>query len=114
MLLREIVPANAPALFTGWRTQPNPGTRWGVQVRGLAPLAGSCGLFAWNRAWRKCTLGYELNPGVRGQGLMHEALQACLGWGFAHMQLNRIEAHLTNVLKPPKTAAGTPPAGLKA
>jgi ribosomal-protein-alanine N-acetyltransferase len=120
--LREIVPADAPALFAvhgdpasmrwfgndpvpdlaavaklvdvfaSWRRQPNPGTRWGIQPKGQTELVGSCGLFAWNRAWRKCTLGYELNASARGQGLMHEALQACLAWGFEHMQLNRVEA----------------------
>lgn len=122
LLLREIVPTDAPALyavhgdpdamrwfgsdpvpdlaaaaklvdlFAGWRALPNPGTRWGLQPRGQHELVGSCGLFAWNRAWRKCTLGYELNASARGQGLMHEALQACLAWGFEHMQLNRVEA----------------------
>lgn len=120
--LREIVPADAAALFAvhgdpdamrwfgtdpvpdeaaalklvdvfaGWRALPNPGTRWGIALQGQAELLGTCGLFAWNRAWRKCTLGYELNAAARGQGLMHEALQACLAWGFEHMQLNRVEA----------------------
>ncbi|MBK1615049.1 GNAT family N-acetyltransferase [Rubrivivax gelatinosus] len=91
--------AQAQALvetFAGWRRQANPGTRWGL-VRRAAPeagLIGSCGLFAWNRSWRKCTLGYELAPQACGQGLMLEALQAVLAWGHESMQLHRIEAQV--------------------
>lgn len=79
-------------LFAGWRTQPNPGVRWGLQKKGCDTLIGSCGLFAWNRHWARCSLGYELARGAQGQGLMQEALGAALAWGFEHMALNRVEA----------------------
>ncbi len=124
LLLRELTPADAPALFAihgnaeamrwfgsdplqslaqaeqlvetfaGWRRQPNPGTRWGLARREDGALVGSCGLFNWNRAWRRCVLGYELAPAAQGQGLMAEALRAVLDWGFAAegMDLNRVEA----------------------
>lgn len=81
-------------LFAGWRRQPNPGTRWGVALDGAPGLIGSCGLFAWNRAWRKCTVGYELAPQATGQGLMREALTAMIEWGWREMQLHRIEAQV--------------------
>lgn len=80
--------------FASWRAQANPGTRWGLQVKGREGLIGSCGLFAWNRNWRKCSIGYELNRNARGQGYMHEALCKCLQWGFAAMELNRVEAQV--------------------
>src|SRR4051794_15329287 len=54
--------------FASWRKMPNPGTRWGIQLKGEPGLRGTCGLFAWNRAWRKCTLGYELAAGSQGKG----------------------------------------------
>jgi ribosomal-protein-alanine N-acetyltransferase len=84
--LREIVPADAPALFAihsdvdamrwfgtdplsditqaeklvetfaSWRKTPNPGTRWAIVERGGHQLLGTCGLFKWNRAWKSCTL----------------------------------------------------------
>jgi ribosomal-protein-alanine N-acetyltransferase len=72
----------------------NPGTRWGLQVKGQSKLIGTCGLFGWNRNWRKCTLGYELHPQARGVGHMNEALLAVLPWGFAQMALNRVEAQV--------------------
>ncbi|MFO2466437.1 GNAT family N-acetyltransferase [Pseudomonas sp. 15FMM2] len=76
--------------FSQWRAQANPGTRWGLEHEGK--LLGSCGLYKWNRAWNSCSLACELAPSAWGKGLMSEALRAVLGWGFAQMQLHRIEA----------------------
>lgn len=82
------------ATFAGWRKLVNPGTRWGLELKDRPGLIGSCGLFSWNRQWRKCTVGYELASAATGQGLMHEALNTILGWGFAHMAVNRIDAQI--------------------
>jgi ribosomal-protein-alanine N-acetyltransferase len=124
LLLRELVAADAPALFAihgdadamrwygadpmidvrqaqrlieifaGWREMPNPGVRWGMQSKASDQLIGTCGLFKWNRGWKTCTVGYELARTARGAGLMAEALSAALTWGFACMQLHRIEAQI--------------------
>lgn len=122
--LREIVPTDAPALFAihsdveamRWfgtdpmltlqdaeklvdafaasRTLANPGTRWAITDGTNGQFLGTCGLFKWNRNWRSSSLGYELAQGAWGQGLMQEALDAVLGWGFEHMALNRVEAQV--------------------
>ena len=84
--------AKMVALFKSWRLLPNPGVRWALQAHHGGPLLGTCGLFNWNRAWRRCTVGYELATAAQGQGLMAEALAATLDWGFAQMDLNRVEA----------------------
>lgn len=81
-------------VFSSWRTLPNPGVRWALQIKGAHALIGTCGLFAWNRRWRKCALGYELGRGAQGQAYMHEALTAALDWGFENMELNRVEAQV--------------------
>ena len=80
--------------FASWRSMPNPGVRWGMEERCTGDLVGTCGLFAWNREWCKCATGYELSARAQGQGLMREALLAAFSWGFAEMQLNRIEAQI--------------------
>jgi ribosomal-protein-alanine N-acetyltransferase len=124
LLLRELLPADAPALhaihadapamrwfgtdppadvaatealigrFASWRLAANPGVRWGIARRGDGRLLGSCGLFGWNRDWAKCATGYELAAEAQGQGLMREALSAAFAWGFEAMALNRIEAQI--------------------
>jgi ribosomal-protein-alanine N-acetyltransferase len=93
-LFDEAGAAKLVDLFASYRSQPNPGARWGIQVKDQESIVGSCGLFAWNRAWRKCTIGYELHPEAQGQGYMQEALLACIDWGFQNMELNRIEAQV--------------------
>lgn len=87
--------AEAQALvdtFVEGRTHANPSTRWGIQFKNRQSLVGNIGLFKWNRDWKSCSLGFALAPAGWGQGLMHEALAAILAWGFAQMQLNRVEA----------------------
>jgi RimJ/RimL family protein N-acetyltransferase len=89
--------AGADALiktFASWRQLPNPGTRWAVEIKGTAGLVGTCGLFGWNRPWRKCIVGYELAKNAQGIGYMHEALGAALSWGFQEMGINRVEAQV--------------------
>jgi ribosomal-protein-alanine N-acetyltransferase len=89
--------AGAEALiktFASWRQLPNPGTRWAIEIKGTIGLIGTCGLFGWNKAWKKCVVGYELAKHVQGNGYMHEALDATLSWGFKEMDLNRVEAQV--------------------
>jgi ribosomal-protein-alanine N-acetyltransferase len=124
LVLREIVAEDAPALlsihgdadlmkwfgndplpdlgaagalirtFAGWRQLPNPGLRWAIARKGQPGLIGTCGLFAWNKSWRKCIVGYELAKDAQGNGYMQEALSVALSWGFDVMALNRVEAQV--------------------
>ncbi len=124
LVLREITDTDAPALFSihgdaehmrwfgvdplpneeaalklvetfaGWRKIANSGTRWALQPKDHECLIGTCGLFSWNRSWKKCTVGYELASTWQGKGFMREALTAILNWGFEHMELNRVEAQV--------------------
>jgi ribosomal-protein-alanine N-acetyltransferase len=120
LLLREIVAADAPALLAlhadhehmqwygiePWpdlaaaenrirklaemARAPNPATSWAIVLGGH--FIGTCGLFAWNRSWRKCSVGYELAKTAQGHGYMQEALRSVIAWGFRDMELNRVEA----------------------
>jgi [ribosomal protein S5]-alanine N-acetyltransferase len=81
-------------VFAGWREQANPGTRWGIELKGQPGLIGTCGLFRWDLAWKRCVTGYELSRYQEGKGLMRETLTEVIAWGWEHMQLNRIEAQV--------------------
>ena len=80
--------------FAGWRSPPATGIRWAIARASDDQFLGTCGLFRWNRRWKSCTVGYELAQEAWGQGLMSEALNAALTWGFEGMGLNRIEAQV--------------------
>jgi ribosomal-protein-alanine N-acetyltransferase len=43
--------------------------------------------------FQACTLGYALDPAHQGQGLMHEALQAAIGYVFNELGLHRVMAN---------------------
>lgn len=57
-------------------------------------LIGECSLFAFFEQCRRAELGYALAAEAWGQGFMHEALTALLGFGFAELGLNRVEADI--------------------
>ncbi|MGE3540521.1 MAG: GNAT family N-acetyltransferase [Candidatus Tectimicrobiota bacterium] len=69
------------------------GCRWGVFDKVTGALLGTCGYQGWHKG--QCTraeLGYDLGKTYWGQGLMQEALQAVIPFGFGAMHLQRIEA----------------------
>lgn len=80
--------------FAKWREEPASGNRWGIQLKNMPGLIGTCGLFRWNRNWRTCVVGYEISPVHEGRGYMKEALTAVFPWGFREMELNRVEAQV--------------------
>lgn len=71
---------------------PKSYNRWLI-VRKLdqSPI-GTCGFHRWQQAHRRAEIGFDLAPSAWKQGVMTEALNAVLPYGFEHMQLNRIEA----------------------
>lgn len=121
LLLREITPADAQALFAihsdatwmqwygvdplvdlsqavqlaelfaGWFAART-GFRWGIERLSDGRLIGTCGLFRWNKSWHNCVIGYEIAPDCSGKGYMREALEPVLDFGFAEMGLHRIQA----------------------
>ena len=68
--------------------------RLGLQRLDNQALIGHCTLFAWSRQSRRAELGYGMARACWGQGYMDEALRALLAWGFAALDLNRVEADI--------------------
>lgn len=69
----------------------NRGIRWGIIRREHDELIGTCGYYDWNKTAHRAEIGYDLEPAYWGQGIMTEALQAALQYGFERMRLNRIQ-----------------------
>lgn len=66
--------------------------RFGIVRRSDVKFLGSCGLFHLDQQCRRAEIGYELNFSSWGLGYMQEALLKLIAFGFADMNLNRIEA----------------------
>lgn len=119
--LREITPEDAPAIFAirgdyavtrlnigpayrfiseaerliaaiteAYRNQTE--LRWGITYKPDDTVIGMCGFNYWDRHDRRASVGFDLARAYWRQGIMREALQVVLHFGFVQMGLNRIEA----------------------
>jgi ribosomal-protein-alanine N-acetyltransferase len=69
------------------------GCRWGIFDKQTGFLVGTCGYHCWVKGMdSKAEIGFDLAKAYWGQGLMQEALQAAITFGFEAMNLRRIEA----------------------
>ncbi len=68
------------------------GIRWAITRQGEDTLLGSCGFSDWGQG--AAELGYELARPYWNQGIMTEALRACLTYAFSERGLSRIEAQI--------------------
>ena len=56
-------------------------------------IIGRCGLHNWNIEHKRAEIGYIMeDESFKGKGLMTEAINAIMNYGFNKMNLNRIEA----------------------
>jgi ribosomal-protein-alanine N-acetyltransferase len=66
---------------------------WGVILKDSGAFIGTCGLDAgYAPEHARAELGYVLSREYWGKGLMPEAVRAIIAFGFARVDLNRIEA----------------------
>ena len=66
--------------------------RWGITLRENNHLIGTCGYYGFHRLHAYASIGYELAQSYWRQGIMTEALNAIIGFGFRDIDLNRIQA----------------------
>ena len=67
---------------------------WGITLKGAKKIIGT--ICIWNISERdmRAEIGYELLPEFQGRGLMQEAVNAVLDYGFNSMKLHSIEANI--------------------
>jgi len=86
--------SRAERFITACRTMSEEGTgaRLAVERRSDGAFLGWCSLSRWNPDFRSASMGYCLHEAAWGQGYATEAAGAVLGWAFATLDLNRVQA----------------------
>ena len=71
------------------------GFRWVITIKGEDKPIGSLGFYKWSpSASYQAEMGYDLDKEYWGKGIMKEAMEAVLDFGFQKMKLNRIEVFI--------------------
>ena len=63
---------------------------WGIELKAERTVIGTGGFNSWDREHGTGELGYAMGKPYWGQGLMTEAVNAMIEFGFKRMALNRI------------------------
>jgi len=73
--------------------------RWIIELKESGKAIGTIGFHRWDKGNNTAEIGYDLNKGYWGKGIMSEAMKAALKFGFEEMKLNRIQAfvHVENL-----------------
>ena len=73
----------------------NEGITWCIALKDKPDEhVGSMGLWRIDKENHRAEIGYMLHPTLQGKGLMYEAMQKVLEYGFSEMKLHSIEAHI--------------------
>ena len=68
------------------------GMRWAIEQKDQPGLIGTIGFNLLSILHKRTEVGYELHPDFWGKGLVGEALDAVVKFGFEELKLNRIAA----------------------
>lgn len=70
----------------------NESIMWAIQLRDEPRMLGSICLWNIVPEKDKAEIGYEMHPDYYGKGIMHEAMQKVIEYGFGVMKLKTMEA----------------------
>jgi len=74
------------------RYENNDVSEWGVVYKENNKFIGTCGYLWWNPTHARAEIAYALSREYWNKGLMTEAVEKVIRFGFEKMILNRIEA----------------------
>ena len=72
----------------------NEGILWVVTHKDSDKLIGTLGFWRIIKEHHRAEIGYQLLPEEWGKGIMKEALQKVIGYGFKNIRLHSIEANI--------------------
>lgn len=72
---------------------------WKITLKNNPKMIGSICLWNFSNDFKKAEIGYDLNPLFQKKGIMNEAMNAVLSFGFNILNFNKIEAftHIDNI-----------------
>lgn len=73
----------------------NNGITWCISLKNDGKFIGSIGFWRIEKENYRAEIGYLLNPAYQGSGLMQEALDAVIPYGFGPMNLHTIQANVS-------------------
>lgn len=78
----------------GTALEKNEGISWGITLKNDNKLIGAIGFWRMQKENYRAEIGYMLHPGFHRQGLMQEAMEVVLDYGFNTMHLHSVEANI--------------------
>ena len=70
------------------------GIGWGMCLKTNERIIGVIGFHRIEKEHHRAEVGYMLKPAFHRQGLMHEAMQVVLAYGWNEMNLHSVEANI--------------------
>ncbi|MEO5572405.1 MAG: GNAT family N-acetyltransferase [Bacteroidia bacterium] len=70
----------------------NEGINWAVTLKNDSKVIGMIGYFRMAKEHYRAEVGYMLHPAYQGKGIMREALNTVIDYGFSVMKLHSMEA----------------------
>jgi len=75
---------------------------WGITLNTKDEVIGTICYWRLIKAHHRAEIGYNLMPEYHRKGIMHEAVQLVLKYGFTEMQLHSVEAQINPLNKASK------------
>ena len=72
----------------------NDGITWGISTNEDAVLIGTVGFWRMMKEHHRAEIGYMLDPAWQGKGLMQEAIEKVMEYGFDVLKLHSVEANV--------------------
>lgn len=69
---------------------------WGITFKNEPQIIGTICLWNFSQNNKTAEVGYDLNPEFQGKGIMSEALNMIIDFGFNKLNLDKIEAFTHN------------------
>ena len=79
-------------------TKNNKSIAWGITLNENPKIIGTICLWNFSKDYKTAEVGYDLNPNFQKKGVMSEALNSVVNFGFIELYIDRIEAftHIQN------------------